>query len=92
MNKKLLIGLGVGLVAYYFLMKKGKAGCECEKGVIEPDLKTQSDTDCEAHVNTLTKTMRFGSPEQRDAFVEKQMEICKSKHAKGIINASTIIR
>ena len=35
MDKKLLIGLGIGLVAYYFLMKKGKGGCGCQDAKTE---------------------------------------------------------
>ena len=87
MNKKLLLGLGIGLVAYYFLMKKGKGGCNCdEAGAIEPafepTVETPEDKACREYAHSLSATMRFASPEASKAWHDATIAGCKKNGIK----------
>ena len=83
MNKKLLIGLGVGLVAYYFLMKKGKGKCNCQEAIqVEPTAETPEDKMCREHAQKLASTMRFASPEASKAWFDDTIAGCKKNGIK----------
>lgn len=81
MNKNLLIGLGVGLVAYYLLFKHGKKPCSCNDKSPEEMPEEQPETsklqsECEADAIKQMSTIRFASPEARDDYKARFMRLC----------------
>ena len=80
MNKNLLIGVGVGLIGYYLLFKHGKKKCSCgggsDKPSIEPAVMPTEQSKCEDLAMDRMKTMRFASPEARDAWKADFVKNC----------------
>lgn len=86
MNKKLLIGLTVGLVAYYFLMMRGRKKCDCQSDGVEPkedlknqeeDLKNQKNYQfCKQYAETNAGKIAFIDDKARQQFIANLTENC----------------
>ena len=59
MNKNVIIGLAVGLGAYYLLFKYGKKKCECKDELALPSDSSDKKTACEKQVEEGMKNIRF---------------------------------
>lgn len=84
MKKDLLIGLAVGFgLAFAWNKMRGK-DCGCEDVEVDAEeVSTEKKNEngkekmtCDEAVRKLMMTMRFGSPEQRDAFYQNEMKKC----------------
>tara|TARA_R110000850_G_scaffold209048_2_gene335089 strand:+ start:854 stop:1111 length:258 start_codon:yes stop_codon:yes gene_type:complete len=82
MNKKLLVGLGIGLIAFYFLMKKGKGGCGCTDDLALPSDSLDKRTACEKKTEAGMKNLRFISAELMVKYREDAIKDCMSESAK----------
>ena len=83
MNKKLLLGLGIGLVAYYFLMRKGKGNCNCEDELALPSDSADKRTACEKQADAGMKNVRFISAEAMARYRKGAIEDCMKAPVKG---------
>lgn len=82
MNKNLLIGLAIGLGAYYLLTKVGKKKCPCEAS--QNTAITQPSEDqvfCEKQVDDKMKAMRFISSEASKEFRANSIADCLKNKA-----------
>lgn len=82
MNKNLLIGLVVGLGAYYLLMKEGKKPCNCDDELALPSDKSDKQTACEKQVEAGMANIRFISAEAMANYRKNAIKDCMEAPSK----------
>jgi len=82
MNKKLLVGLIIGLAGYYLYAKHGKKKCACNDELALPSDSADKRTACEKQADAGMINVRFISAEAMARYRKEAIEDCMKAPAK----------